>query len=169
MTLTTLAITTGSLSKETMTVRLYDEFDRLNHKFFDDKLRRPLIEFSSRKSFGGYYQKQRHRIVLSWQAYLEHGLNETLNTFRHEVAHIIHQHHRQEFWELAAQLGVIKKYAASPLIPSKRKTHWYTYECPACKGLLYRKRQVRANASCGKCDSQYNPLYRLKLLKTEIK
>ena len=159
----------GSESKSAMLLRLNNEFDRLNYELFDGTLRRPIIEFSARKTFGGYYQKLSHRIVLSWQAYVEHGLDETMNTFRHEVAHIIHQHHRREFWVLAAHLGVTKKYASAPVAPIRRKSRWYTYECPACNGLLHRKRRINKNASCAKCDSKYNPLYLLRLIKAEVK
>ncbi len=159
----------GIETQAEMLSRLNDEFDRLNEMFFGNKLRRPVIEFSNRKSFGGYYQKVRHRIVLSWQAYIEHGLSETMNTFRHEVAHIVHQHHRKEFWDLAVALGVTKKYASAPVSPVHRKTRWYTYECPSCKGQLFRQRRIKNNASCAKCDSKYNPLYQLKLVKAEIK
>jgi|GEM_PF-804486 predicted SprT family Zn-dependent metalloprotease len=159
----------GTETKTAMLVLLNTEFDRLNQTFFENKLRRPVIEFSTRKSFGGYYQKLAHRIVLSWQAYVEYGLCETMNTFRHEVAHIVHQHHRKEFWQLAYTLGVTKKYASVPVNPVKRKSRWYTYECPACKGLLHRKRRIKNNASCAKCDSEYNPLYQLRLIKAETK
>jgi predicted SprT family Zn-dependent metalloprotease len=159
----------GTETKERVQQRLIDEFDRLNVDHFQNKLRRPAIELSSRKSYGGYYQKLKHRIVLSWQAYTEHGWAETLNTFRHEVAHIVHQNHRAEFWELAATLGVTKKYAAAPLSPKARRTRWYTYECPSCRGTLHRKRRIKNNASCAKCDSKYNPIYKLRLIKAEIK
>ena len=137
-------------SKEEVLYYLQTEFDRLNLEHFKNTLRMPAIEFSTRKSYGGYYQKHRHRIVLSWQAYLEYGMDETLNTFRHEVAHIVHQHHRAEFWNLATALGVVKKYAASPLAPARRKTRLYTYECPGCHGLLHRKRRIIKSASCAK-------------------
>jgi predicted SprT family Zn-dependent metalloprotease len=145
---------------------LEGEFDRLNSLHLSGKYRCPKIEFSTLKSFGGYYQKQRHRIVLSWQAYVEHGWEETLNTFRHEVAHIVHLHHRAEFWELAYQLGVTKKYAANPIVPKKRAGKIYVYMCPNCQGKVHRKRRLRMS-SCGKCDKAYNPAYKLKLVSVE--
>jgi predicted SprT family Zn-dependent metalloprotease len=145
------------------------EFNDLNQKHFKSKLKPPIIEFSTRKSYGGYYQKTRHRIVLSWQAFVEHGLDETLNTFRHEVAHIVHQHHRKEFWDLASQLGVTRKYAAAPLAPVRRRSRWYTYQCPSCKSSVQRRRRLKVNSSCSKCDTKYNPDYRLVLIGSEVK
>lgn len=145
---------------------LYAEFDRLNAKSLCGKYPRPTIEFSLRKSFGGYYQKMRHRIVLSWQAYVEHGWAEVMNTFRHEVAHIVHLNHSAEFWKLAAELGVTKKYASDPLTPRCVSTRLYIYACPACGGQIRRRRRIR-NASCGRCDRKYNPKFKLVLVKSE--
>ncbi len=142
------------------------EFDRLNAAFLGGMYKCPTIEFSTRKSFGGYYQKQRHRIVLSWQAYVEHGWDETLNTFRHEVAHIVHLHHRVEFWELAHKLGVTKKYAAHPVVPKKRAGKVFVYTCPNCQGKVHRRRRLRMS-SCGKCDKNFNPAFKLKLIAVE--
>ncbi|HEX5324289.1 MAG TPA: SprT-like domain-containing protein [Capsulimonadaceae bacterium] len=146
--------------------RLAAEFDRLNAVYFEGRLKKPTIEFSTRKTFGGYYQKKSHRIVLSWQAYLEHGWEETLNTFRHEVAHIIHLNHRQEFWELAYRIGVTKKYAAAPLARKRRPTRILVYVCPVCGGQIQRRRRIK-NSSCARCDSHYNPRYRLVLVREE--
>jgi predicted SprT family Zn-dependent metalloprotease len=144
------------------------EFDQLNTTHFGSRLKTPTMEFSTRKSYGGYYQKNRHRIVLSWQAYQEHGIDETLNTFRHEIAHIVHQNHRREFWELAVQLGVTHKYAAAPIAAVRRRSRWYTYECPSCQGAVQRRRRILSNSSCSKCDNKYNPAYRLTLVKSEL-
>ena len=148
-------------SEETLLAALHDEFERLNTVHFAGRLKCPRIEVSRRKTFGGYYQKHTHRIVLSWQAYREHGIDETLNTFRHEVAHIVHQGHDKAFWELAHRLGVVKKYAASPIKPRRRRV--YVYACPACGAQLQRYRRFRA-ASCARCDPKYNPRFRLKLV-----
>jgi predicted SprT family Zn-dependent metalloprotease len=141
---------------------LRTEFSRLNGDHFDSSLKCPQIEFSLRKSFGGYYLKRDHRIVLSWQAYTEYGYDETLNTFRHEVAHIIHLHHRREFWDLAARLGVTRKYAREPL--RQRAGRILVYECPACRRLIKRRRRIN-NSSCARCDRKFNPAYKFRLVK----
>ena len=141
------------------------EFDRLNGQYFGGELILPTIVISRRKAYGGYYQPARHRIVLSWQAYREHGWEETLNTFRHEVAHIKHPNHSKAFWELAARLGVTKRYASAPLTPP-RTPHRYVYGCPACGRRVHRNRRIR-QASCGACDKNYNPNFALKLLSDE--
>lgn len=145
---------------------LRQEFGRLNAVYFDGQLKPPAIEFSTRKTYGGYYQRKAHRIVLSWQAYQEHGWNELVNTFRHEVAHIVHLHHRREFWELAYKLGVERKYAAAPLATKRRPTRILVYACPVCGGQIQRRRRIK-NSSCARCDTKYNPRYRLVLVREE--
>jgi predicted SprT family Zn-dependent metalloprotease len=157
---------TQSLDFQDLLDRLRAEFHRLNAVHFSGRLKEPTIEFSKRKTFGGYYQKKTHRIVLSWQAYREHGWEETLNTFRHEVAHIVHLHHRREFWELAYRIGVTKKYAAAPLRKNRRPSRILIYACPVCGGQIQRRRRIK-NSSCARCDTRYNPRYRLVLVWEE--
>jgi len=139
------------------------EFDRLNHEHFDGALVRPEILFSTRKTYGGYFRPSSNRIVLSWQAYQEHGWDETINTFRHEVAHIVHRNHSKAFWDLAKQLGVTRKYAANPIKKSGNAKR-YVYVCPNCAQRVVRARRLRPT-SCGLCDKKFNPQFLLKLVK----
>ena len=139
------------------------EWDRLNQSHFGGTLAIPEIVVSTRKTFGGYYQPSRHRIVVSWQAYHEHGLEETLNTFRHEVAHVVHPNHSAAFWTLARALGVTKRYASPPVARQGRR---YIYACPACERRIERRRRLQ-DASCAACDAHYNPRYVLRLVATE--
>lgn len=148
---------------EALLQALHAEFDRLNAEHFDGRLTRPEIAVSRRKTYGGYYQPKRHRIVLSWQAYQEHGWEETLNTFRHEVAHIVRPDHSPAFWALATRLGCTKRYASPPLQPRPRRQPKYIYACPACGRRVLRHRQLRL-ASCAACDRRYNPRYALRLV-----
>lgn len=159
----TVCESTQGLSPEALESALYEEFDRLNAAHFSGRLVRPKIVLSRRKAFGGYYQPKNHRIVLSLQAYSEHGWNETLNTFRHEVAHIVHPNHSAAFWAVAIRLGAVQRYAAAPLAVKPRPLPKYTYACPACGRRIKRHRRLRL-ASCATCDKRFNPLYTLKLV-----
>jgi predicted SprT family Zn-dependent metalloprotease len=143
---------------------LTSEFDRINALHFAGGQTRPRIEFSLRKSYGGYYQKRSHRIVLSWQAYNEYGWEETINTFRHEIAHIVHLDHSPAFWRLAFQLGVIRKYAREPL--KQRYQRVLIYECPGCRKRIQRKRRI-TNSSCSSCDRKYNPNFKFQLVEVK--
>ena len=142
---------------------LHEEFDSLNARHFGGRLLRPEIVLSPRKTYGGYYQPCQHRIVLSLQAHREHGWGETLNTFRHEVAHIVHPNHSAAFWALANRIGATQRYASAPLAVKPRPAPKYIYACPACGRRTLRHRRLRA-ASCATCDKRYNPLYALHLV-----
>jgi len=139
---------------------LHQEFARLNSAHFAGRLKTPEIVISTRKTYGGYYQPRRHKIVVSWQAFCEHGLPETLNTFRHEVAHIVHPNHSAAFWAVAQALGANQRYASAPLRVPRRR---YVYACPACGRRIERRRRMRPS-SCASCDRTYNPRFLLVLV-----
>ncbi len=149
------------LDSESLRRALEDEFARLNAAHFAGRLALPEIVLSRRKTYGGYYQPARHRIVLSWQAYAEHGWDETLNTFRHEVAHVVHPNHSRAFWLLAQHLGVTRRHAAAPLAPAPRP---FVYTCAACGRQWPRQRRLRRPSSCGVCDTRFNPRFALHLV-----
>ena len=154
------------LGPDALLCALHTEFDRLNTDHFQGRLVVPEIVLSTRKTYGGYYQPKNHRIVLSLQAYREHGWPEMLNTFRHEVAHIVHPNHSRAFWDLARALGSAQRYASAPLRPRRTAHKKYLYICDACGGRLLRHRRLR-NASCGACDSTFNPKFPLRLLSAD--
>ncbi len=143
--------------------RLGAEFARLNSEHFGGRLALPEIVVSRRKTYGGYYQPARHRLVVSLQAFQEHGWAETLNTFRHEVAHLVHPNHSRAFWELALALGAVQRHASAPL--ALKAPPRYLYACPACGRHLARHRLLRRASSCGACDKKYNPQYKLQLIR----
>ena len=148
--------------RNVVTMRLWDEFRRINAVHFNGQLTLGEIRLSTRKQYGGYYRPVDGLIVLSWQAYCDYGWEETLNTFRHEVAHIVYQDHSRAFWDLAIRLGCKQRYASPPLNRHHAYCR-YVYACPACGSQVFRRRRLD-RASCAKCDSRYNPAYNLHLV-----
>jgi hypothetical protein len=155
-----------STTREEVHAALLAEFDRLNGAHFDGRLILDELVVSTRKQYGGYCQPARRRIVVSWRAFQEHGWAETLLTFRHEVAHLVHPNHSGEFWALAEQLGCPpdRRHA---LPPKNRPAGWFrhVYACAAC-GSRYHRRRKLGQASCPRCDRRYNPDYALILVET---
>lgn len=144
--------------------QLWEEFHRLNDLHFNGTLTLREIRLSTRKQYGGYYRKSESLIVLSWPAHMSFGWEETMNTFRHEVAHIVHGDHSRAFWELAILLGSTRRYAR---IPENREHAYcrYAYECPACKTRIFRKRRL-VRSSCARCDRSFNPAFQLRLVSS---
>ncbi|MFM7323256.1 MAG: YgjP-like metallopeptidase domain-containing protein [Armatimonadota bacterium] len=158
------SIDPGALEKEAVLHRLLEEFHRLNHLHLDGALVLEELVLSNRKQYGGYCQPARRRIVLSWPAYRDHGWDEILLTFRHEVAHLVHPNHSPAFWELAARFGCPPERRHA-LPPKSRPAGWYRYiyECPTCAGQVYRRKRIQ-RASCGRCDRRWNPMHQLRLV-----
>lgn len=151
---------------QTLLGQLWQEFHRLNAAHFEGTLRLNEIVLSTRKQYGGYCVPSRRRIVLSLRAYRDHGWEETLLTFRHEVAHLVHPNHSRAFWELAETLGCPPERRHA--LPAKHRPPAYTrfvYECPACQHRVYRRRRL-GRASCGRCDRRFNPQYLLRPVKS---
>ena len=150
--------------RETVHLALLAEFDRLNRTHFDGALTLAELVVSTRKQYGGYCQPARRRIVVSWRAFQEHGWEETLTTFRHEVAHLVHPNHSPEFWDLAHRLGCPRDRRHA-LPPKDHPAGWYryVYRCVACGHQVYRRKRL-AKASCARCDRRYNPDFALTLV-----
>jgi len=143
---------------------LWAEFHRLNALHCAGTLRLDEIRLSSRKQYGGYCVPSKYLIVLSLQALREHGFEETLDTFRHEVAHLVHPNHSAAFWELARKFGSVTRYAKPPKTTNPNYVR-YIYRCPACGTEVRRQRRL-VRASCAKCDKRFNPLFVLQLVSS---
>lgn len=143
---------------------LWAEFHRLNALHFAGALRLDELRLSPRKQYGGYCVPAKRLIVLSLQALREHGFEETLDTFRHEVAHLVHPNHSAAFWELARRLGSTTRYAKAPIARSANYVR-YVYECPVC-GATVRRQKRLVRASCAGCDKAFNPHFQLRLVSS---
>ena len=157
-------IAVNALDRAALNRSLWEEFARLNDTYFAGALDLRELVVSTRKKYGGYCQPGRRKIVVSWQEYSDYGWDETLITFRHEVAHLVHPNHSAAFWALAHQLGCpTDRKRARP--PKDRPAGWwrFAYECPVCKSRVYRRKKL-VRASCGRCDRHFNPNFLMQLI-----
>ncbi len=159
----------GARDEQTEEIRaaldlLWTEFHRLNTLHCAGTLRLDEIKLSPRKQYGGYCVPSKRLIVLSLQALRDHGFEETLDTFRHEVAHLVHPNHSAAFWELARKFGSVTRYAKPPKTTNPNYIR-YVYECPVCAATVRRQKRL-VRASCAVCDKSFNPRFLLRLVSS---
>jgi len=145
---------------------LYRLFDRYNWMYFDGRLRRPKIEYSSRmRTAGSYIPSQ--GIIRIGRMYHEVFTDEIGDTLKHEMIHIRHLSHNRAFKAEAARIGASLRANTHP---SLRKPSRYVYVCQNCEREYPRQRRMRM-ASCGYCsrDGRFDSRYKLKLRKDKKK
>ncbi|MDP4199163.1 MAG: hypothetical protein Q8922_05325 [Bacteroidota bacterium] len=147
----------------------YHQFDRLNEKHFAGRYPRPVIRFCNR-STGGYYNKTRHEIGISFAMTVEHGEGEFNETLLHEIAHIVYQAHSAAFYELLVRIGGSGRKAPMTLLLAAKRVRYVErnypviVHCPNCKrehryktrrALRYACRPCCVKFAGGKYDSRF--------------
>ena len=142
---------------------LYHLFNRFNYLYFDGKLPRPVIEYSSRMTCAGSYTPVKNLIKIS-QKYHAIYPNEVEDTLKHEMIHIIHFNHNAAFKTEAQRIGASIKAKTHP---SLRRQPKYLYVCPSC-GLEYPRQKKVRMSSCGSCSKKgrFDQDFKLKLSKS---
>ncbi|MFH1054748.1 MAG: SprT-like domain-containing protein [Candidatus Altiarchaeota archaeon] len=149
-----------------LTLRLRDEFARLNIERFGGLIQEHSVRFS-RRSFRthGSINFRRKQIRVSLQLYEQHGWEAVVQTLLHEMTHaLLHQEGRRDrhtklFWaEFKSRGGVRDKLEVKPV-------GGFVYACPTCGLEMHRLRKIRHpwRYSCRSCDRRYNPRHRLYL------
>ncbi len=144
------------------TSQLYRMFERFNWLYFDGRLPRVKIEYSTRMSSAGSYTPQR-RLIRIGRKYHQLFPDEITDTLKHEMIHIQHFRHGTAFKAEAARVGASIRAKAHP---SLRKSPKYIYTCHNCGRQYPRQKRLRM-ASCGLCTTgrKFDPRYKLKLKK----
>lgn len=149
-------------------------YEELNRRHFGGRLAVALWEVRFAPELrhrAGDCDFRRRRIRVADYLRRHYGRAEVLNTLLHEMVHqwqferTGRSGHGGEFW---ARLRAIPDYTAdgkhappNPEYERRRAARLLVYQCPACGQQVYRRR--RGTWSCARCDSRWNPRYRLVL------
>ena len=134
-------------------------FDCLNWKYFNGRLPKVRLEWSTRMRAAGKFYMGRSLIRLG-QKYHEYYPQDVEDTLKHEMIHILYPDHGKLFKAEAKRIGTS---IHAKEFPGGRSPHKYIYICPVCGEKYYRHRYIRT-ASCGKCaPGGYDKRYKLKL------
>jgi len=140
---------------------LSELFDELNRKYFDGRLPKAKIEWSSRMKHAGKCLS-RNLIIRLGHDYHKYYPEDIVDTLKHEMIHIRIPNHGQKFKEEARRIGA-SRYAKN--YPGLLRGMKYLYACPVC-GEIYPSRKLFKERSCGRCSKgRYDPHYKLKFVK----
>lgn len=140
-------------------VELQKIFDCLNWKYFNGRLPKVKLEWSSRMRAAGKFYLGCNLIRLG-RKYHEYYPRDVEDTMKHEMIHILYPDHGKHFKAEAKRVGA-SMHAKD--FPGGRSPHKYIYICPVCGEKYYRHRYLRA-ASCGRCAPYgYDKRFKLRL------
>jgi len=141
---------------------LYRMFDRYNWVYFEGRLPKVKIEYSSRMTSAGSYMPQR-RLIRIGRKYHQLFPEELADTLKHEMIHVRHFRHGRAFKAEAARVGASVRAKSHP---SLHKPPRYIYRCPRCGREYPRQKRLRM-ASCGVCTPgrSFDQRFKLKLKK----
>ena len=139
-------------------------FDIYNWQYYQGKLPRPRIEYSTRMKAAGSYSPAENLIKIG-RAYHEIFPEDLNLTLKHEMIHILYMKHDRKFKDEARRLEttIKAKYHAALIRPPK-----YVYACPGCQKEYPRQKRL-VMASCGDCSSKGKFDQRFKLVLIDSK
>lgn len=140
---------------------LAELFDRFNQEFFEGRLPRARIEYSTRmqRAAGSYHPAS--GVIRIGRRYHELFPDEIEDTLKHEMIHLLHLRHNSAFKREARRLGTSVQARSHPSLGRPPK---YIYVCPGCGREYPRQKRLRM-ASCGRCScaGHYDERFKLRL------
>ena len=140
--------------------------------FPDTKHPGPLLRFSPRMTRrGGSFNLDTRNIAIALALYNEYGIDEIIDTIKHELIHWARpddeQPHGEEFERETERVGcnlLSPQFAEERHYTSNKR---YTYACRTCRHRTIRKK--RGELSCAKCHPQgYDEEFALVLAEKVI-
>lgn len=141
---------------------LFELFERYNWMYFDGRLPRVRLIWSTRMLSAGSYTPSERTIRIS-RKYHDIFPHELDDTVKHEMIHILHLNHDIDFKREAKRIGASLRAQAHP---SLRRPAKFTYVCGSCGVEYPRQKRIRM-ASCGKCSrGKFNDRFKLRLKRS---
>lgn len=136
-------------------------FDIYNWQYYQGKLAKPRIEYSTRMKAAGSYSPSENLIKIG-RPYHEIFPEELNQTLKHEMIHIIHLKHNSAFKKEAERIGTTVRAKFHPDLMRPPK---YVYACPGC-GKQYPRQKRLVMASCGYCSpkGKFDGRFKLTLI-----
>ncbi len=143
-------------------IELYEIFDRLNIRLFNNEIPRLNIKYSKRMLIAGTYSPRKKEIKIGWKYHLIYR-DDIEDTMAHEMIHYFVPNHGRKFKAIANKFGISLKAKDHPDLRLACK---YLYYCPNCNREYPRRKRLRM-ASCGKCTTgrSFDARFKLKLKK----
>lgn len=100
----------------------------------------------------------------------ESNFDRVKNTILHEIAHAIDynergikSNHDERWQEIAKSIGCNANKYGDPSGIDKEKFYKWIGTCPNCNKKYFFNIKPKTDRSCAKCDTKYNPDYKLDL------
>lgn len=138
-------------------------FDLYNWQYYNGRLTKPRIQYSTRMKAAGSYTPSNNLIRIG-RAYHEIFPEDINITLKHEMIHLLHMKHDRLFKKEAERLGTNLKARYHPHLIRPPK---FTYACPRCHKTYPRQKRI-VMASCGSCstNSKFDKRFKLKLISS---
>ncbi len=158
--------------------RLHAHYHSVNARKFDG-----VLPVDYRIRLNPYLRRLTGRITYSERLieiseyHLRHyGFDDAVATLEHELLHLYlysigkPSGHNVLFKRFAQQLG-IRVFHSNPYPKNRQPRHRYVYECPACRRMVFRRRQHKAELACGVCcrreaGGAWDARFRLQFIET---
>jgi predicted SprT family Zn-dependent metalloprotease len=135
-------------------------FDEINERWFDNELPPYHVTWSKRMKVAGHIDRPGQFISLGLE-YHCHFPRDVRRTLKHEMVHLVHWNHDEEFRRECRRVGAAVRCKTYPGMFRPVK---YLYECPSC-GTTVRTRR-RISSACARCgDGWYEERFRMRLVQ----
>lgn len=135
-------------------------FDDLNRRHFRGRLPRVTVRWSPRLKVAGQIVRS-NRLILLGLEYHCHYPRDVRSTLKHEMVHLVHWDHDDDFRRECAR---VRAAVHCKTYPGIFRPYKYVYQCPNCEARRPVRRRI--HAACARCGRGfYKGRFRLRLVE----